>query len=182
VLLAAEALLLEGGLSAVTMDRLSARTGVSKPTLYRTWPNAVALAFDVLLRRVSVMQPAPHGTDPLERLASHMMATAAQFQGTPTGRSIALMIAAAQSETELAKMFRNRFMSASQSVGRGLLQEAQAQGWIRPGLDLEVVADSLYAPLYYRLLVGHADLSPDFIRALFDLVMDGARATPGRPD
>ena len=44
ILAAAAAMLNEGGLSAVTMEGIAARAGVGKPTIYREWPNAQAVA------------------------------------------------------------------------------------------------------------------------------------------
>ena len=39
--------------------------------------------------------------------------------------------------------------------------------------DPEVILDVLYAPLYYRLLVGHQTLTPKFVREYLDLAMHG---------
>jgi hypothetical protein len=36
-----------------------------------------------------------------------------------------------------------------------------------------VAVDALYGPLYFRLLVEHGTLSPDYVDSLCDLVMTG---------
>jgi AcrR family transcriptional regulator len=46
VLDAAGALLLEEGMAAFTMERVAARSGASKVTLYKWWPSKGALALD----------------------------------------------------------------------------------------------------------------------------------------
>jgi hypothetical protein len=38
---------------------------------------------------------------------------------------------------------------------------------------LEVAVDVLYGPIYYRLLVGHAELDEDFADALADHIFAG---------
>jgi AcrR family transcriptional regulator len=175
VLKAARVLLEEGGLTAVTMDRLAARTGVGKPTIYRSWPNAHAVALDALLQSAALMPAVRESTAPLKDLRAQLRKIAALF-ATPTGRSVALMIAAAQSETELAKVFRHRFMLASREEGRRLLSRAIDSGEIRTTIDMEAALDLIYAPLFFRLLVGHGSLDRKFVDAVLDHALAGLKA------
>lgn len=174
VLAAARVLLEEGGLTAVTMDRLAARTGVGKPTIYRSWPNAHAVALDALLQSAALLPAVRESTAPLKDLRRQLRKIAALF-ATPTGRSVAQMIAAAQSETELAKVFRHRFMLASREEGRRLLARAISAGEVRATLDMEAALDLIYAPLFFRLLVGHGPLDRKFVDAVLDHALDGLR-------
>jgi len=175
VLKAARVLLDEGGLTAVTMDRLAARTGVGKPTIYRSWPNAHAVALDALLQSAALL-PAVRASDaPLKDLRRQLRRIAALF-ATPTGRSVALMIAAAQSETELAKVFRHRFMLASREEGRRLLVRAIETGEVRAKIDIEAALDLVYAPLFFRLLVGHGRIDRKFVDAVLDQALEGLGA------
>jgi AcrR family transcriptional regulator len=175
VLAAASALLDEGGLPAVTMDRLASRTGVGKPTIYRTWPNAMAVAFDVLLARAEGQRAKALKGNPRAALRAQLRAIADIFT-TPMGRSIALLIAAAQSETELAKAFRNRFLIASREEGRGILERGIKEGAFRADLDLETALDIVYAPLYFRLLIGHQPIDAAFVDRLLDGALHGLAA------
>ena len=43
-----------------------------------------------------------------------------------------------------------------------LLLQGIAAGEFRADLDVEVTLDLLFAPVYYRLLLGHETLSPAF--------------------
>ena len=175
VLRAARLLLDEGGLTAVTMDRLAARTGVGKPTIYRSWPNAHAVALDALLQSAALMPSVKESAAPLKDLRRQLRRIAALF-ATPTGRSVALMIAAAQSETELAKVFRHRFMLASREEGRRLLTRAIAAGELRGDIAMEPALDLIYAPLFFRLLVGHGALDRKFVDAVLDHALRGLAA------
>lgn len=175
VLAAAAKLLDEGGLPAVTMDRLAARTGVGKPTIYRTWPNAMAVAFDVLLARAEGQRAKALKGSPRAALRAQLRAIADIFT-TPIGRSIALLIAAAQSETELAKAFRSRFLMASREEGRGILERGVKEGVFRKDLDLETALDIVYAPLYFRLLIGHLPIDAAFVDRLLDGALHGLAA------
>ena len=172
MLKAAEALLEEGGLTAVTMDRLAARTGVGKPTIYRSWPNAHAVALDALLQSAALLPSVRVSGAPLRDLRQQLRSIAALF-ATPTGRSVAMMIAAAQSETELAKVFRHRFMLASREEGRRLLGRAIEAGEVRADIAMEAALDLIYAPLFFRLLVGHGALDRKFVDAVLDHALQG---------
>ncbi len=97
----------------------------------------------------------------------------ARVFSAPLGRSVTLMIAAAEQETELSKVFRNHFILARRNEGRTFLTNAMANGEIRKDLDLEVVLDLIYAPVFYRLLVGHAPLTAHFMDEVLNLALEG---------
>jgi hypothetical protein len=100
-----------------------------------------------------------------------------------TGRSTVVLIAAAQNDSELAKVFRNRFIMKSRDTGRALLLRAIEQGAIRADADLEVALDAIYAPLYFRLSIGHGPLDAAFTDALLDTALEGlcGYSQPCRP-
>src|SRR5437868_5357922 len=57
------ALLAEGGYDALTMERVAARAGVGKATVYRRWGSKVELAVDAL--RASIADVEVHSTGSL---------------------------------------------------------------------------------------------------------------------
>jgi AcrR family transcriptional regulator len=182
ILKAAYELLAEGGLSSVTIEGIAARAGVGKPTIYRTWPNAHAVAMAALLESddlgesVAATQPAP---TPNERSSSALTALRAQLHevarvfSAPLGRSVMLMIAAAEPDTELARAFCNHFILARRNEGRAFLTSAMSNGEIRRDLDIDVALDVIYAPVFYRLLMGHAPLTSRFIDDVLNLALEG---------
>jgi AcrR family transcriptional regulator len=178
ILAAARKLLDQGGLAAVTMERIAALAGVGKPTVYRHWPNAHAVAMAAFLDTATTPEPGPRLAVAVDDLRAQLAAIAAAFAAR-TGRNVRAMIAASEGETELAKAFRSHFIAASRAVGRDLLERAVAEGGLRQGLDLEVTLDLIYGPLYYRLLVGHAPLDAAFTDALLDHALRGIGTAQG---
>ena len=61
ILAAAAELLLARGLSAVSMDAVAERAGVSKATIYRWWPTKETLALDALYTEWATVQPGSAG-------------------------------------------------------------------------------------------------------------------------
>jgi AcrR family transcriptional regulator len=174
ILAAARALLEERGLPGLTVEGIAARAGVGKPTIYRHWPNAQAVAMDAFLEGSETGEAETGRGLALPALRRQLAGIAAAF-ASPAGRSTAAMIAAAQNDSELAKVFRNRFIMSSREAGRALMLQAIDEGELRPGADLEVALDVIYAPLFFRLLIGHGPLDRGFTDALLDLALDGLR-------
>lgn len=172
VLAAARKLLEEGGLAAVTIEAISAAAGVSKPTIYRSWKNSYAVAMEAFLEAARARVPFHTSSSAVADLREQLRKVAEVF-ATRTGRSVAAMIAAAQSETEIAKAFRNNFILKSREEGRQLLERAVAQGELRQDIDFETTLDLLYAPIYFRLLIGHGCLTPEFTDSVLEHALFG---------
>ncbi len=172
VLAAARKLLEEGGLSAVTIEAIAAAAGVSKPTIYRSWKNSYAVAMEAFLEAARARVPFHTSSSAVADLRQQLRKVAEVF-ATRTGRSVAALIAAAQSETEIAKAFRNNFILKSREEGRQLLDRAVAQGELRPDIDFETTLDLLYAPIYFRLLIGHGRLTPEFTDSVLEHALFG---------
>src|ERR1700674_4545770 len=62
ILRAADELLLEHGLSSISMDAVAERAGASKATIYRWWPSKELLALDALFSEWKPTQPVPRDT------------------------------------------------------------------------------------------------------------------------
>jgi AcrR family transcriptional regulator len=169
ILAAARALLERGGLTAVTIEAIAAKAGVSRPTIYRYWPNAPAVAMAAFLE-ASGAPAAKSSRSPLAALRAQLHAVADAF-AAPAGRSVAAMVAAAQSETELAKAFRNEFIARNRDAARLMLERCIAERLVVPPADIDLALDLVFGPLFYRLLMGHAPITRGFVDQLLDAVI-----------
>ena len=176
ILAAASALLDEGGLTAVTMEAIAARAGVGKPTIYREWPNAHAVAMSAFLARAQKPAAKARSRSALVALKRQLRELAEAF-ATRAGRSTAMMIAAAQNDSELAKVFRTHFVMKNREEGRVLLLRAIEEGDVRRDIDIEAALDVIYAPFYFRLLIGHAPLSVHDTDVILDMALRGIGGT-----
>ena len=179
ILAAASQLLDEGGLSAVTMEAIAARARVGKPTIYREWPNAHAVAMSAFLARSRAAPARARSRTALAALRRQLRELAEAF-ATRAGRSTAMMIAAAQNDSELAKAFRTHFVMKNREEGRALLLRAIAEGDVRRDIDIETALDLIYAPFYFRLLIGHASLSSRDTDVILDLALRGLQPRSSR--
>ena len=170
ILTAARWLLERGGLTAVTIEAIAQKAGVSRPTIYRYWSNAPAVAMAAFLEASGAPDAARAGRTPLAALRAQLHAVADAF-AAPTGRSVAAMVAAAQSETELAKAFRHEFIARNRDATRLLLERCIADELVAPPADMELALDLIFGPLFYRLLMGHAPITRGFVDQLIDTVI-----------
>lgn len=175
ILRAARKLLDEEGLGGVTMERVAARAGVGKPTVYRWWPDRHAVAMAALMEGDEAPRAAPKKAAALALLRHQLRAIVQRF-AAGSGRHVATLIAASDSQSELARAFRNHFVLARRAEGLAWIEQARTEGDLRADVDCEVVADQLYGPLFFRLLIGHARLDAGFADALLEHVLRGARA------
>ena len=83
------------------------------------------------------------------------------------------MLTAADAESEVARAFRSRFITARRDEGRALLAEAVLMGDLRGAFDPEIALDLIYGPLFYRLLMGHGGLGPGYADAIVECLVNG---------
>ncbi|MBY3198902.1 TetR/AcrR family transcriptional regulator [Rhizobium laguerreae] len=157
---AAHEILMAEGFGRMTIEAVAARSGVGKPTIYRSWANAQELAMAALLVN-RLPETEVGGGTAQAALGAQMSGLVTAFAST-RGRQITMALAAADPESEFTKAFRNQVILSSRNAGRVILEEALARGEIVPPLDMEALLDMIYGPVFFRLLVGHRPVSPEF--------------------
>ena len=181
ILEAAAELLLARGLSAVSMDAVAERAGVSKATIYRWWPTKETLALDALYTEWAAASPYPRNTGSLRGdLLSLLRPWVRLAASRPYGRVVAALLTESQTDPVFAAEYRERFVEPRREQAREIFRRAIERGEIPAGTNVEVALDLLYGPMYHRLLHGHAPLGDRFVRDVVDMVLDGIR--PGGRD
>lgn len=173
VLQAAGDLLLEGGLAAAGVEAIAARAGVSKATIYKWWPNRGAVVLDGFLEQVrdSLSIPEGLGTVPALEYQLHQLVTL--FRDTDVGPAMRAIASEVESDPDLARAVRERWLAPRRAVTVAVLTRGIAAGDLRPGLDVELVMDQLYGPLYFRLVFGHGPLPDDLAHQLVAQLVQG---------
>ncbi len=177
ILKATRALLDEHGPSGVTMEAIAARAGVGKPTLYRWWPNVQSLTMSVLMDASHLKSTDSQRTSAVNALKAQLKSMVLRLTGR-TGRHVVSMLAAADTNSEMAKAFRSHFVLERRKEGKALLDQAVQNGEIRKISHVEVTLDLIYGPLFFRLLMGHAPLDDSFVDQLMADVLRGLQRTP----
>jgi AcrR family transcriptional regulator len=161
------------GYPGVTYEAIAERAGASKATIYRWWPNKEAVMLEALRESVAQELPFPDSGSLKEdiRIQLHNFV---KLLRSPRGRVFKGMIAAAQSDPNVAEAFLSIWVSPRREFARRGFDRYRDE--LRPGVDLEAALDALYGPLYYRLLIGHQPLTTKFADQMMEMVWLGLRA------
>lgn len=152
VLEAAVRLFAEQGIDATSMDAIAARSGVSKATIYKHWPDKDALALEVLvwlyrldeepkqiehksLREDLITalsyRPVEHHTKERERIMPHLIAYSAR-------------------NLVFGKAWRSKVLSRHATLLTDVLQSAIDRGDLEKNLPLDIAVALLFGPMMYR--------------------------------
>lgn len=168
-------LLVEGGLGATSIESIAARAGVSKVTIYKWWPSRGSVAIDAFFRRYSQTTAFPDTGRVGEDLTAQILALIAAFRGR-AGEIMAELIGQAQSDPALAETLRTGWLQPRREISTEVIQRGIDRGELRRNVDMAVLLDQLYGPVYYRLVARHEPLSDEFVRELVRNTLDGVRA------
>jgi AcrR family transcriptional regulator len=164
----------EKGFDALSAEGVAARAGVGKSTIYRRWPNVWAVVMDAFLADVSRLAPIQERTTARESFRVSMRSLAKLYRGK-TGKVLRALLGRAQMDEDLREAVRNRWVEPRRAIARETVRRGIESGELRQGLDVDVVLDALYGPIYHRLLVPYdrAALSDQFIDQVVDHVFGG---------
>ena len=164
----------------LTIEEVARRAGVGKPTIYRWWPTKAALVMDMFEERVAPQFNVPEAASAEATIRGQVQALIRLLNGF-FGKVSAEIVAEGQSEPDVLREYRERYVLKRRAYSRGLVERAKASGEFRADVDPELLIDMVYGPIYYRLLVGHQPLDKRFGDALVDGVMASVKPSPTRP-
>jgi AcrR family transcriptional regulator len=177
VLAAAAELLLDRGLSGVSMDAVAERARVSKATIYRWWPTKETLALDMLFNQWSAVTPQQYESGSLRiDLVALLRAWSRLASGRPYGRVVAALIMEGQTDPSFSAEYQRRLVEPRRDQARAIFADAIARGEIPAETKVEVAIDLIYGPLYHRLLHGHAPLDDRFVDDIVELALRGIQS------
>lgn len=153
-----------------TVDAVAARAGVSRTTIYKWWPSASAVLAEGLLERFHESIEFDDSLPVRDALTLQVGALVRLLRETPAGALLRQLLAAAASDERLANALLERWMDPRRERAAHHLARGVAQGELRADVDVELVVDALFAPVYHRLVWGHAPLDSDLAGQVCDLV------------
>ena len=168
-------LLHEVGAQAMTTEEIAARSGVSKATIYKWWPNKYAVAVEAFLSEMMTESPDPNTGSAQEDLRS-VLRGMLHFYSGPSGRVFAQLVGEGQSDPFVQSELREHLVAPRRELIRAIWDRGAARGELRTDVDLEAAFDLLFGPLLYRLLIGHAPLDEAAVDAIIDATMRGLAA------
>ncbi len=96
-----------------------------------------------------------------------------RLMNSSRGEVLANVIGCGQADEELIAAFRENWLIPRREDAKRIFQRGVERGELRKGIDAEVAIDTLYSPLFYRLLLKHQPLTDKFVDELIDLIIKG---------
>ncbi|MGW5452483.1 TetR/AcrR family transcriptional regulator [Nocardia sp. NPDC003979] len=165
-LASARELLVEQGLAGLTHGAVAARSGVSRATLYRHWPEPADLVCDAVAWHIEAVRPEPTG-DLRADLLAVLSATRAMLHEPVMEQAMRVIIERAGVDPRFAEVKVSLHRSGT-GAARAILAEAIARAELPAGLDIELAVDQLHGPLFFRRLVAHRTFDLDYVRRVID--------------
>jgi AcrR family transcriptional regulator len=162
------------GFSDLTIEEVAAHASVGKATVYRWWPNKAALIADAFASSTTRKLHFPD-TGSVRADMNQQMRQVIKIFCSRQGRILSAILAAGQSDRSIIAAFRERFMKPRRQEAYATLRRGILRGELRDDVDMDLLLDSLYGPIYMRFLIRHDKLTPDFVDGLCELVLGRAR-------
>lgn len=174
ILTASYDLLIENGFGAVTVEKIAEKAGVSKATIYKWWPNKAAVVMDGFLNATTEKLPIPDTGSTIDDMLIQV-SNFVEFLMSKKGNVITEIIAEGQFDQNLADIYRKAYFKPRRDISKQILERGISRGELRKDLDIELVIDLIWGPVFYRLLITGEVLDDIFIKKLIDYAFEGIK-------
>lgn len=165
VLEAAHQLLTKSGLSGVSVDAVSRKSGVAKTTIYRHWPSRESLLLDACSQLSS--RPMVPDTGKLRTDVEALAGGAAFRLRQPWAMVMPSIIDAAERDKDLAEL-QARMHAQMRGAFVAVIERAQERGELSKSRDARELVASILGPLLYRRFFSREALDEAFIKNVID--------------
>ena len=146
---AALSLFAESGPEGLCIERVAARAGVGKATIYRRWPGKE----DLLLDAISALKaplPEPAGRSVREDLVTLLGVLCQESADPRRAREFALLLGEGSKYPRLMERYVETVLEPRREVVRAVLRRGMAAGELRPDLDVEAALFMLIGSVVAR--------------------------------
>jgi AcrR family transcriptional regulator len=165
----------EHGYAGARLERVAARAGVAKTTIYRRWGSLDGLLADLMAERAAQEIPVPDegdlGSD-LRVLARHAVASVRD----PAVRAALASIVAAAVQSPAAREVLTRFLAGRTATMTVIVDRAVQRGEVAAGTDAAGIIRTVTALIYYRLFIAGEQASEELADSAAAIATAAARA------
>ncbi|MDX6228576.1 MAG: hypothetical protein QOI76_1966 [Frankiales bacterium] len=171
ILEATRELLSESGVRHLTVEKVAARSGVAKTTIYRRWRSKDELALAVLIDFVQSIVPVPRGEGARSELVALLKGAVNSLGSTIMGRVMQGLVSELATNEDLSRAFRERVVALRVGEVRKIVQRGIERGELRPDTDVDLLHELLFGPVYYRLFLSGGALDRKLAARIVDAVL-----------
>jgi TetR/AcrR family transcriptional regulator, regulator of autoinduction and epiphytic fitness len=157
------------GYGRFSIESVAVRARVAKSTVYRHWPDKLAVIADALETFHQELVPAATGM-PREQLVGLIEHVAAILFDSPFAACIPALVDGAQRDDAVAS-FHFGYSAARRAELASVIRAGIDQGEVASATDVDLAVVMLLGPLFYQRLMSTTPFEPSRARQLVDSVL-----------
>ena len=162
----------EAGAEGLCIEKVAARAGVGKATIYRRWPGKEDLLL-AALAALGTPLPEPKGESVRDDLASLVDAMLAESGDPRQIRQVALLLGEGAQYPRLIERYVETVVEPRREVFRLVLRRGVATGELREGISIEAAVDMLTGAVLARSRLGQDRMDRGHARRIVDELLVG---------
>ena len=162
----------EFGWRSLSVERIAARSGVHKTTIYRRWGSADRVVLDALLERGTEGFPIPDTGDLGEDLACLGRSVAVGITD-PIGRALAAAIIS-EPDSPTIRRLAEAFWSQRLEEARVIVDRAIERGDVAASVDGGQIVESIAARVWFRVTMQRGDVTDGWLSEIAESVLLGS--------
>jgi AcrR family transcriptional regulator len=167
---AALSLYAESGPEGLCIEKVAARAGVGKATIYRRWPGKEELLLDALTALQTPL-PEPAGESVRDDLITLLSSVCTDTSDPRRTREFALLLGEGAKYPRLMERYRETVVEPRREVIRGVLRRGAGNGELRAGVDIDAALFMLTGAVIGR---GKYDtIPPGYVERVVDELLQG---------
>lgn len=91
----------------------------------------------------------------------------------PRGVLLSKLFAAAQMDASLQRAFLEKWINPRRDAAKEIIEIAKQRGEIRKNVNPEILIDTIYGAIYYRMTIPHAPVEETYSIDLVDMIFFG---------
>ena len=145
--------LTEHGYAGARLERVAARAGIAKTTIYRRWGSLQGLLADLMAERSAQQIPVPDTGDLDADLRALARGAVASLQDPANRAALASLVAAAVQDPA-ARQVLSEFLAARAATMTVIIERAVQRGELPARTEAAEVIQTITAQVYYRLFIA----------------------------
>ncbi|MEM6812098.1 MAG: TetR/AcrR family transcriptional regulator [Pseudomonadota bacterium] len=174
VLEATRKLLFQQSVQKISIEAIARKAGVGKTTIYRWWPNKLAVIIDAVLSQSIYNNTLTTPRNAVEAVNAQLDKLARQLKGK-NGRLVVEILGEAQSDPETIQYFTKAFLQARYDTLYSYIEGGKKTGEFSKSIHTDSAIDIVMGPIFFRLLTGQ-EMDDSFIDEMKTLLIKALQA------
>ncbi|WP_271614014.1 TetR/AcrR family transcriptional regulator [Bradyrhizobium sp. CCBAU 51627] len=163
----------ESGYGSLTIESVARRAGVGKATIYRHWPDKIALIADAFKLLQQQRDPELVTGSPREKLERVLRHVADVVSDSPFSSCLPALIEGAERDRAVRR-FHHHFQTEARKPTIALIADGIATGDFPPRIDPELAAFALLGAIFFCRLMTNAPFPEERVPTLIDTVFNSS--------